>query len=49
MIKYWVGVARLDFIENKVHGGCKFRFDLFEIKHHDFILIAQNMGVDLET
>jgi hypothetical protein len=41
-------INQLDFIENKVHWGFKFRFGLFEIKHHDFLLIAQNMGVDIE-
>ena len=41
-------INQLDFIENKVYWGFKFRFGLFEISHHDFLLIAQNMGVTIE-
>jgi EVE domain len=41
-------IHQLDFIENKLYWGFKFRFGLFEIKHHDFLLIAQNMGVNVE-
>lgn len=41
-------INQLQFIENKVHWGFKFRFGLFEINHHDFMLIAKNMGVYVE-
>ncbi|MBP6870304.1 EVE domain-containing protein [Candidatus Babeliales bacterium] len=41
-------INQLTFIENKIYWGFKFRFGLFEIKHHDFLLIAQNMGMNLE-
>lgn len=41
-------IEQLHFIENKVYWGFKFRFGLFEINHHDFLLIAQNMGVSIE-
>lgn len=39
----------LEFIENKSKYGYKFRFGHFEISKHDFLLIAQKMGLDLNV
>ena len=36
-------VDDLKFIEDKQHWGYKFRFGLFEIDEHDFVLIAAHM------
>ena len=36
-------INSLDFIENKKHWGYPFRFGFFEIKEHDFNLIAGGM------
>lgn len=36
-------ISNLDFIQNKQSWGYPFRFGFFEIKKHDFDLIAQQM------
>jgi len=36
-------ISNLDFIQNKQSWGYPFRFGFFEIKKHDFDLIAQHM------
>jgi len=38
-------IDQLNFIENKIYWGFKFRFGLFEIGHEDFLLITNVMGV----
>lgn len=42
-------ISQLNFIENKVHWGFKFRFGLFEISKDDFLVIAKHMGIDIEN
>lgn len=36
-------IDELTFIEDKQHWGYKFRFGLFEINEHDFVLITTHM------
>ena len=42
-------IEALSFIEDKKHWGFKFRTGAFEIPASDFVLIAEGMGVSLET
>ncbi len=39
-------IDQLEFIEDKKHYGAKFRFGHIKINEHDFMLIANKMGVD---
>ncbi|MFA6066082.1 MAG: EVE domain-containing protein [Candidatus Babeliaceae bacterium] len=41
-------IDTLSFIKNKSHWGFVFRYGLFEIPEHDFLLLAANMGVNIE-
>ncbi len=42
-------IPTLSFIKNKTHWGYIFRTGHFEINHHDFLIIADAMGVRLDV
>ncbi len=40
-------IEELDFIEDKIHWGYKFRFGVIEISEKDFLVISTAMGVSI--